>query len=227
MKQEKQKYYIIYQTTNKVNGKIYVGKHITENLDDGYLGSGKYLRNAIEKYGVENFERTVLFFCETEDEMNAKEKEIVNEEFLARKDTYNLKIGGDGGWDYVNDPSNNIVKGFQWINEHKLNNKANQCYRTRDLLRTDPIFKNEFSKSISNGLKNYFKTHDSSWLGKKHKEETKEKIGMANSIHQKGSGNSHYGMHWWINPETGETHPFKDEDVPNGWIRGRTLKNKH
>lgn len=98
-------YYIIYQTTNKINGKIYVGKHKTNNLDDGYLGSGKYLNNAIAKYGVENFERKILFFCESEDEMNAKEKEIVNEDFVARNDTYNLKVGGEGGWDFVNDIS--------------------------------------------------------------------------------------------------------------------------
>ena len=81
---------------------IYVGKHMTDNKDDGYMGSGIRIRRAIEKYGIENFEKTILFECESVDEMNAKEAEIVNEDFIARDDVYNIKLGGDGGWDYLN-----------------------------------------------------------------------------------------------------------------------------
>lgn len=94
-------YYIIYQTTNKVNNKIYVGAHKTQNLDDGYIGSGKMLHRAIEKYGRESFERKVLFICADEYQMYQKEHEIVNEDFVKRTDTYNMKRGGLGGWDHV------------------------------------------------------------------------------------------------------------------------------
>ena len=45
----------IYKTTNKINQKIYIGKHQSSEYDDKYFGSGKILRRAIEKYGLNNF----------------------------------------------------------------------------------------------------------------------------------------------------------------------------
>ncbi len=90
-------FYTIYKITNTVNGKIYIGKHQTKNTDDSYFGSGIALKKAICKHGRENFKKEVLFVFKTENEMNEKEKEIITEEFVARKDTYNIGIGGEGG----------------------------------------------------------------------------------------------------------------------------------
>ena len=89
--------YIIYRTTNILNGKIYIGKHQTKDINDGYLGSGIALEKAIKKYGKESFKKEVLFIFNTEDEMNEKEKELVTESFIASNSNYNMGVGGEGG----------------------------------------------------------------------------------------------------------------------------------
>jgi len=59
--------------SNKINGKIYIGKHETKDLDDKYMCSGVYLYRAIKKYGVENFDKTILYVFDNEYDMNSKE----------------------------------------------------------------------------------------------------------------------------------------------------------
>lgn len=95
-------YYTVYMVINKINGKVYIGKHQTKNLDDGYMGSGKLIGAAIEKYGLENFTKTILHIFDTEQEMNLKEKELVTEEFCVSNENYNLCSGGKGGFGYLN-----------------------------------------------------------------------------------------------------------------------------
>ena len=77
-------YYIVYKTTNLKTGYIYVGVHRTNDLDDGYLGSGKKLKKAVEFHGAENFKRETLFTFDNEEDMFAKEAEIVNKAFVRR-----------------------------------------------------------------------------------------------------------------------------------------------
>ena len=90
------KYYTIYKTTNLINNKIYIGLHTTDDINDGYLGSGIFLKKAIKKYGHINFKKETLYVFDNKKDMITKEKEIVTEEFILRKDTYNMSKGGYG-----------------------------------------------------------------------------------------------------------------------------------
>ena len=95
----KEKYkYFIYKITNILNNKIYIGAHYSEDIEnDSYLGSGFRLKDAIKKYGKQNFKRQILHQFKTQKEMYQKQAELVNQDFLKRNDVYNLDLGGKGG----------------------------------------------------------------------------------------------------------------------------------
>ena len=102
--------YIVYLTTNKINNKIYIGVHKTEdpNVFDGYIGCGAYinkpssynkgkthLHNAILKYGTSAFHRiTLRVFDSLEDALDL-ESWLVTKDFIKRSDTYNMTVGGE------------------------------------------------------------------------------------------------------------------------------------
>ena len=87
--------FILYRTTNQVNGKFYIGVH--NSSKSWYKGSGSHLKRAIKKYGIKNFYRETLFEFESEAEAYLKEEEIVNLDLLSNPLCYNLKLGGKGG----------------------------------------------------------------------------------------------------------------------------------
>lgn len=72
-------YGYIYKTTNLINEKFYIGQHTNpwvrkhQKIDSKYFGSGTYLKNAIEEYGIENFKCEIIEWCCTEDELNERE----------------------------------------------------------------------------------------------------------------------------------------------------------
>lgn len=88
------KYHYIYQITNNLNSKIYVGVHSSTDLNDNYMGSGVALQHAYNKYGIANFTKVILHIFDTRDQANESEAEIVNEQFVSRRDTYNIMPGG-------------------------------------------------------------------------------------------------------------------------------------
>lgn len=90
-------FYIIYKTTNTLNGKYYIGYHATNDLGDGYLGSGIALTRAVRKYGRQNFRREILYVFETEHEARKREREVITEDVISDPNSYNLAEGGYGG----------------------------------------------------------------------------------------------------------------------------------
>jgi group I intron endonuclease len=84
----------IYKTTNKINNKFYIGKDKYNNPK--YIGSGIKLKNAIKKYGKCNFEKEILEYCDSSQELNEREIYWIKK-LDAIKCGYNMTDGGDGG----------------------------------------------------------------------------------------------------------------------------------
>ena len=231
MKKQK-KYYLIYQITNNLNHKIYIGKHKTDCLDDDYFGSGKHLKRAQEKYGLENFTKTILFYLQNEDEMNLLEKMVVTKEFCDRDDTYNLNVGGDGGWDYVNlscdygagsqkrQAAAQKISNFWDIPENsehlselissalkkKISDMSPEERESMRQRNSDAAKKSGFSKAF---------------LGKHHSDETKQRISQAKQQNPTTrEKNGAYGKHWYYDPLTNQSKLFNSDEIPDGWLKG-------
>lgn len=232
MKKQK-KYYLIYQITNNLNNKIYIGKHKTDNLDDDYFGSGKHLIYAQQKYGLENFTKTILFYCANEEEMNLLEKSVVTPEFCAREDVYNMMEGGFGGWDYVNQSGKNILtkelysKGGKNV-QKKIREKFGISFTAYIYSKMSDDEKKKYSQKISKSRKEfnrmhpgYFAKENNPMFNYEWSLEQKKKL----SEKKQGKKNNRYGSKWYYNPITGESHSYlPNEKIPNGWIKGRKMK---
>lgn len=96
-------YYTVYRVTNILNGKIYVGAHRTENLDDGYMGSGKLILKAIQKYGKQVFIKEYLHIFDNAEDMFEMECLVVDSDFVSNPLTYNMALGGMGALGGINE----------------------------------------------------------------------------------------------------------------------------
>jgi|AntAceMinimDraft_10_1070366.scaffolds.fasta_scaffold61459_5 hypothetical protein len=209
----KRKYNYFYKIINKINGNFYYGVHKTDNLNDNYLGGGVRLRYAKKKYGEENFEKEILEFFDTYEEALDLESEIVNEQLVLDPSCYNLTLGGGYGFN-------------EWFVKKGYHSKgrisANRVLHKR--IQTDKEFRKYFLKRLSEGIRKKYSEGWRPWKGKKHSEETKEKMRLT---HRKkgnhiGEKNSQFGT-CWITNETKNKKIHKGDLIPNGWKLGRKM----
>ena len=134
--------YIVYCTTNLINKKIYIGVHeCTSSKFDGYLGDGVYstrpstynkpkyaFQFAVQKYGPKNFKRVTIKEFDNEDEAYLLEEEIVDREFLKRKDVYNEALGGKrGNFALIDKPCYQYDLEGNFIAEYKSQQQASRA----------------------------------------------------------------------------------------------------
>ena len=119
----------IYKTTNLINNMIYVGQ--TSKRNNSYLGSGKYLKRAIKKYGEENFTIEILEECKNKEDLNQREKYWIQElDSTNVKIGYNIADGGQGGWlgDLVNENRKKSLKKYFEENPNARKGDKNSRY---------------------------------------------------------------------------------------------------
>lgn len=189
MMEKKQLYFYVYKTTNLINGKIYVGAHSTYLIEDGYMGSGKGIKAAIKKYGRSNFKRELLELC-------------LNRIILLKREIHwilELNALGENGYNRtLNAGANPNREGYVFTEEHKRNiSKALKgniiSEETRAKLRISSTgyrhtldAKQNFAAAHKGKSKPKYsearkRAHSKSLKGHKVSEETKRKIGLANS----------------------------------------------
>jgi len=213
-------YHYVYLIENLVNGKIYVGKHSTDDLEDGYMGSGKLISRASAKHGVENFRKHIIQYHESEKEALDHEHTLVNEEFVRDPNTYNLTLGGKGGWSGINFD----VEARQRKNQRAMRIALEKMWADPEYRKRRDEARTPHNKNLN--LSGRRKVPD--WTGKKHKQESKDKIGAANSVHQLGEKNSNFGKVWVHHLDLctskcilkSELEPYTRE----GWKLGRKMK---
>jgi group I intron endonuclease len=194
---KRKKYHFIYKTTCLLNGNYYIGMHSTNNMSDGYLGSGKRLKYSINKYGEENFKLDVLEFVETRELLIEREREIINIELLNDPFCLNLQEGGVSGFDYINKlRSIDVEYDMKWR-----------------------ILQSERMKKQHNDGKIKYNTFE----GRFHSEASKQLMSEKKKNNSIGENNSQYGTRWIT--KDGLNKKIKKEDLDTylieGWCEGR------
>lgn len=201
-------YYTIYKTTNLINGKYYIGKHQTRNLDDGYVGSGKRLKYAIKKYGIENFVTDILFIYDEEWKMNLAEKILVVPDV---ETNYNLCPGGQGGFGYLN------VKKLNSSTESRRKSIVKMNAMVLEKRKTDPVYNEKYCSQLKENAK---KSTKGNYMRIKHTETTKLKMRKSKNV---GENNSQFGTCWITNQKENKKIKISDLDfwIARGYKRGR------
>jgi len=159
----------IYKIENKLNGKVYIGQS-TKSVDDSddYYGSGKLIQMAIKKYGLENFDKTILCECVSRAELDENEIYYI-QKYNSIECGYNISAGGNGGnlGEYVNKQISETVK-LLWESGRYSNVDFSTCKLGRCV-----------SESTKQKISEAQLGENGYWYGKTFTDETKRKISDA------------------------------------------------
>jgi len=213
---EDKKFHYIYKTMCIVTNRFYIGMHSTDNLEDGYKGSGSRLWHSIRKHGKENHITEILEFLPSRQELKKREAEIVNEELLGNSMCMNLVLGGNGGLT---------------LEAQEKGSKIG-CAKLSKLFAEDEEFKTKHSKALSISMQKAVEngTHRG-WnydrTGRKHTDDAKRKISEKNKLNRFGNLNSAFGNIWISNLETKESK-FVKKDLAFEYplVAGKNAWNK-
>lgn len=200
----------IYRITNLINGKTYIGQHTVKQgrtvTSDTYLGSGKVLKLAIKKYGRDNFKKEIIISgLFSKSDINKFEKCAIILERLNHKSEYNIANGGEGG---VIPKSITDKNTFNHEERSKLSQEGHK-----------KVDWSQLNKDTAKRLKEEGYEFGRFWRGRKHSEETKEKMSKSAKDRQSfGCKNSSFGKVWWTNG----IENIKSEVCPDGFRKGRT-----
>lgn len=168
------RYNYIYKITNLTNGKIYIGKHSTDNLDDGYFGSGKLIKQSIQKRGIENFKKEYLVFTDNEERLNWFERYYIKKyKTYNSSNGYNLTKGGDGTLGY-----NRVISEEQKI---KISNTLKGHKHTEEYKKKLSIVRK--GHPVSEETREKLRLAKTGW---KHSEEAKQKMSAARTGKKSG-----------------------------------------
>ena len=166
-------YGYIYLIVNNINGKNYVGKHKLYKKawnEDSYMGSGKHLKYAQKKYGIENFEKFFITWTYSEKDACEKEKLWIDEYRSRGKAEYNITDGGIGGSAKGKNVSEETRKKLS--ESHKGQTPWNKGKHHSEETKKK-ISEAQKGKMLSEEAKNKLSEYNK---GKKLSEETKKKI---------------------------------------------------
>ncbi len=222
------KHFLVYRTTNLLNGRYYIGMHSTENVDDGYLGSGRRLKAEVKKYGRENFERIVIDDLASKEAMSNLEASLVTEEVLRDPLCLNLKIGGEGGWDHLNTPEGVDQRRKTFVHRNRAGQEA---FLKR--LDEDAKFRIQHLKMLEGARKQAQivrteKYPNGTFANKRHTTATCDRMRVSHQGKHDGEKNSQFGTCWMSKDLVAvkvKRHQV-DEHLLNGYSRGRKTNGK-
>lgn len=218
---QRRRFHYIYRITNKLNGKFYIGMHSTDNLDDGYFGSGKYLSHSISKHGKENHEMEILEHYFSREDLADREKELVNQQAIQDPACMNIKVGGDGGWDHIKRYIDFLQGQARLMTETRLEKLKDPDFHERfctsvKIAHNDPAVREQMTASRTSNGRNY----NECWIGRKHSDETKQKLRKTKNA---GETNSQFGT-CWINNGTEVKKETLEIWLNGGWQIGRKVQ---